>query len=124
MSSLSTVLQRAARLPPFFAAQQPAWRRRAVALQRPRSLMSSATSPAVVVYVTTPNIEVATALSRALVRSQLAACVNIVPGVRSIYSWQGEVCEDNEHLLVVKSRAELVGACEVAHESLACCSRH
>lgn len=69
----------------------------------------SAPGAAVVAYCTVPSAEVGTALARALVTSKLAACVNIVPGVRSVYSWKGEVCEDDELLLVVKSRAELAG---------------
>lgn len=41
-----------------------------------------------------------------LVESGLAACVNIVPGIQSVYRWQGKVCRENEYLLVVKTRAE------------------
>jgi periplasmic divalent cation tolerance protein len=70
-------------------------------------------SPAVVCYVTAPSEAVATALSRALVSAHLAACVNIVPGVRSVYFWEGKVCEDAELLLIIKTRAELVGAARV-----------
>ena len=65
---------------------------------------------AVVAYCTVPNAEVGNALARALVSSKLAACVNVVPGVRSIYSWKGAVCEDDELLLIIKTRAELTGA--------------
>jgi periplasmic divalent cation tolerance protein len=63
-----------------------------------------------VCYVTVPNADVGNALARALVGARLAACVNVVPGVRSIYSWKGEVCEDDELLLIIKTRAELTGA--------------
>lgn len=57
---------------------------------------------AVVVYVTAPTAE-APALARALVERGLAACVNLVPGVRSIYRWQGEVHDDPEVLLIAKT---------------------
>ena len=60
--------------------------------------------PVVVVLVTAPSEEVAAELARALVGEGLAACVNIVPGLRSIYAWKGEVCDDPEVLLVVKTR--------------------
>ena len=65
----------------------------------------SARDPAfVVVYVTAPPHE-APDLARALVDERLAACVNIVRSVRSIYRWRGEVCDDEEALLVIKTRA-------------------
>jgi periplasmic divalent cation tolerance protein len=45
-------------------------------------------------------------IARALVERGLAACVNLVPGVVSIYRWQGEVQREPELLLVIKTRAE------------------
>jgi periplasmic divalent cation tolerance protein len=42
-------------------------------------------------------------LARSLVEQRLAACVNIVPGVTSVYRWQGSVSEDGEQLLVIKT---------------------
>jgi periplasmic divalent cation tolerance protein len=58
------------------------------------------------VLMTAPSAEVAAAIARALVGEGLAACVNLVPGVRSIYRWQGEVCDDAEVLCVIKTRAD------------------
>ena len=58
-----------------------------------------------VVLVTASPAE-APALARALVDRRLAACVNIVPAVRSIYRWQDDICDDEESLLVIKTRAE------------------
>jgi periplasmic divalent cation tolerance protein len=55
-------------------------------------------------HVTMPDKERATALARALVDEGLAACVNIVPGVRSIYQWDGRLQEDDEVLCLVKTR--------------------
>ena len=63
-----------------------------------------------VVLVTAPDPEAATQLARRLVDEGLAACVNLVPGVRSIYRWQGAVQEDSEVLLVLKTRAERCAA--------------
>lgn len=61
----------------------------------------------VVVFVTAPQGE-ASGLARALVEQRLAACVNILPVVRSVYTWQGELCEEDEALLVIKTRAALL----------------
>jgi periplasmic divalent cation tolerance protein len=46
-------------------------------------------------------------IARALVREKLAACVNIVPGIASIYAWEGKVEEAREVLLLIKSRGAL-----------------
>ena len=59
-----------------------------------------------VVLVTAPDPEQGAALARRLVEERLAACVNVVPGVRSIYRWEGEVQEDSEVLLVIKTRED------------------
>ena len=47
-------------------------------------------------------------LAHSLVEERLVACVNIVPTVRSVYRWKGEVCDDEESLLVMKTRASLM----------------
>ncbi len=58
---------------------------------------------AIVVLVTTPSPERATEIARALVEERLAACGNVVPGLRSIYRWEGKVQDDAEALLVLKT---------------------
>lgn len=63
------------------------------------------------VLVTAPPGEAA-ALARALVSERLAACVNVLAGVTSVYRWQGAVQEDGEALLVVKTRADRLAALE------------
>lgn len=49
-------------------------------------------------------------LARSLVDQHLAACVNILPGVRSIYRWQGRMEDAAEWMLVIKSRRDLLPA--------------
>lgn len=68
------------------------------------------TSPSAVrvVLVTVPDREGATTLARTLVEERLAACVNLLPGVHSIYRWEGEVASADEVLLVLKTRADRV----------------
>jgi len=58
---------------------------------------------ALVVFVTTPTAERAAELARALVEERLAACGNVVPGLRSIYRWEGKVHDEGEALLVLKT---------------------
>ena len=53
-------------------------------------------------------------MARGLVERELAACVNIIPSLRSVYRWQGAVEEAEEHLLVIKSRRDLLAAVEQA----------
>ena len=51
-----------------------------------------------------PDKERATSMARVLVEEGLAACVNVIPGVRSIYQWDGKVQEDEEVLCLIKTR--------------------
>ncbi|MBU1221212.1 divalent-cation tolerance protein CutA [Myxococcota bacterium] len=54
-------------------------------------------------FITVPDIETAEKISRELVSQRLAACVNIISGIKSIYMWEGKLCDDSETLLLVKS---------------------
>jgi periplasmic divalent cation tolerance protein len=58
---------------------------------------------AIVVVTTVGTEEQANLIAREIVARRQAACVNILPGVRSIYRWQGKICKDGELLLVVKT---------------------
>ncbi len=58
---------------------------------------------AIVVLVTTPTPERAAEIARAVVGERLAACGNVVAGLRSVYRWEGEVQEDEEALLLLKT---------------------
>lgn len=62
----------------------------------------------IVVLSTCGSEEEALRVARELVEARLAACVNVAPGVRSVYRWQGKVEEGNEWLLVIKSRRGLL----------------
>ena len=63
----------------------------------------------VVVFITAPTDEEAALIAKSLVESKLAACVNIIGRIRSIYSWQGKIEDDTEVLMIVKTRQELFG---------------
>jgi periplasmic divalent cation tolerance protein len=60
----------------------------------------------ILVLSTTNTPELAQAIASALVEANEAACVNIVPGIRSVYRWEGKVCDETEFLLLIKSTAE------------------
>lgn len=62
----------------------------------------------IVVLSTCGSTEEAESLARALIEARLAACVNIVPGVRSVYRWKEAIEESGEWLLVIKTRRELL----------------
>lgn len=61
--------------------------------------------PKLVVLSTAPNDEVAARLAAIVVGDKLAACVNVVAGVRSFYRWEGDVQTDNEVLMIIKTDA-------------------
>lgn len=60
----------------------------------------------IVVLITTSNKEEAAILAETLVSQRLAACVNIVPAIESVYLWQGKVTRDNESLMIIKTTDE------------------
>jgi len=61
----------------------------------------------IIVLITVSSPEEGEKIAKALVEKRLAACVNIVPGLRSIYHWQGKICDDKELLLLAKTRVDV-----------------
>lgn len=61
-----------------------------------------------VILVTAGSEDEAARIATALVEERLAGCVNIVPSIRSIYRWEGKVCDEAEVLLVIKARHDKV----------------
>jgi len=62
------------------------------------------------VYVTAPTLAEAASLARLAVEGRLAACANILPGMRSLYWWQGRLESADETVLLLKTTAELAPA--------------
>ena len=60
------------------------------------------------IYVTTGSRDEALAIARQLVENRLVACANVLAGTTSVYHWQGEVCEEGEVSLILKTRDDLV----------------
>ncbi|QKT03237.1 divalent-cation tolerance protein CutA [Ectothiorhodospiraceae bacterium 2226] len=72
------------------------------------------TTTHLLVLTTCPDRDSARQVADALVAQRLAACVNIVPGLESVYHWKGAVERDEELLLVIKTRADRYPAVEAA----------
>ena len=62
------------------------------------------------VYITCGSQEEAERIAAALIQERLAACANLIPGMISLYHWEGEVKQDQEFILIAKTTAERVGA--------------
>jgi len=61
----------------------------------------------IVVFVTAPTVAEAETIATALVETGLAACVNVLPGVRSVYRWEGALQHDDEVLMIIKSKGSV-----------------
>ncbi len=62
--------------------------------------------------VTIDDAEKAAEIARNLVQNRIAACANIIPEIRSIYQWKGEICDDAEKLLLIKTTRDKYEALE------------
>jgi periplasmic divalent cation tolerance protein len=71
------------------------------------SVVSSSVSPnqLLVVLTSLPNMDAAKSMARALVDEKMAACVQLMDGMQSVYRWDGKVCEENEVQLSAKTTA-------------------
>ena len=65
--------------------------------------MNGPPAEAIVVFITTPNKDEASRLAEMLVESHLAGCVQILPGIESVYRWQGQIERQEEVLLIAKT---------------------
>ncbi len=62
---------------------------------------------AIIIFITASSSEEAQNIATALVEEKLVACVNIIPQIRSIYWWEGKVCQDDEVMLISKTKQSL-----------------
>jgi periplasmic divalent cation tolerance protein len=69
--------------------------------------LNAVNDASVLIYSTFPTTEAAETAGGRLVDQRLAACVNIIPGMTSIYVWQGERHRDAETVMIIKTRSEL-----------------
>ena len=61
----------------------------------------------IVIYCTVPNKKEGKEIAKALLSQNLVACVNIIDKVESMFSWDGELCEEKEALMIIKTKKEL-----------------
>lgn len=61
-------------------------------------------------YVTAPSMETAEVIAKKLLAARLAACVNILPGARSLYYWEGQTVTETECVMTVKTTTDLAAA--------------
>lgn len=71
-----------------------------------------------IVFCSCPDDATAATLSRALVKDRLAACVSRLPGMQSVYTWEGALRDDQEVLLVIKTSAERLATLSARIEEL------
>jgi len=76
------------------------------------------TSEPIVVFVTCGSEEEGLKIANALVEEHLAACVNLVSPIRSIYRWGGKIWDEKEWLLIIKTQKERFGELEKKVRSL------
>lgn len=81
-------------------------------------LPAIADHPAILVLCTCPDESVALGLARVLVREGMAACVNCMAPAKSIYQWEGRICEESEQLLVIKTTKACYPAMEMRLRTL------
>lgn len=62
----------------------------------------------VVTYVTAPSLEIGERIAKALLEQKLIACANLIFPVRSFFTWQGEIKSDEEVMMILKTRADLL----------------
>jgi len=72
----------------------------------------------IILYCTVPDQQTAEMISKNLVEEKLAACCNIVPGLKSVYRWEQKIQTDDELLLIIKTRSTLYAEVETQIKDL------
>ena len=62
---------------------------------------------ALLVYTTFPDVDIALSIGESLVRDRLIACINVLPGMRSVYAWKGAIEQGQEVVAILKTRTGL-----------------
>ena len=72
----------------------------------------------IVIYCTVPNKKIAKDITNVLMKHRLAACISSIENVKSVFSWDGEICEEKEILLMIKTRRSNYGKIKLVIEDI------
>ena len=72
----------------------------------------------VVIYCTVPTKKLAKEITKVIMKHKLAACVSMIENVKSIFSWDGEICEEKEILMMIKTRRANYGKIKLVIEDM------
>ena len=67
-----------------------------------------------IIYMTAGNVDEASRIAKTLVQRRLAACVNIIDGIRSVYEWEGNIQDEREVVMIAKTHADCLSELEEA----------
>jgi len=72
----------------------------------------------VVIYCTVPTKKLAKEITQVLMKHKLAACISMIENVKSVFSWDGELCEEKEILMMIKTRRANYGKVKLVIEDM------
>ena len=72
----------------------------------------------IVIHCTVPSKKIAKEITKILMRHKLAACVSLIENVKSTFSWDGEICEEKELLMMIKTRRTNYGKIKLVIEDM------
>jgi periplasmic divalent cation tolerance protein len=72
----------------------------------------------IVIYCTVPNKKLANNITKVIMKHKLAACVSMIENVKSVFSWESEVCEEKEIMLMIKTRRANYGKIKLVIEDM------
>ena len=72
----------------------------------------------IVIYCTVPSKKIAKDITKVLMKHKLAACVSMIDNVKSVFSWDGEICEEKEILMMIKTRRANYGKVKLVIEDI------
>lgn len=72
----------------------------------------------IVINCTVPSKKLAKDITKVLMKHKLAACVSMIENVRSVFSWEGEICEEKEVLMLIKTRRTNYGKVKLVIEDM------